>query len=44
MMDEKQIEKISALIKGQLLAGESVQLEGVGTFSRIHEPHHFSRD
>lgn len=44
MMDEKQIEKISTLIKVQLLAGESVQLEGVGTFSRIHEPQHFSRD
>jgi nucleoid DNA-binding protein len=27
-----------------LLAGESVLLEGIGTFSRIHEPQHFSRD
>ena len=34
MMDQKQIEKISALIKEQLLAGESVHLEGIGTFTR----------
>tara|TARA_B100000575_G_C23143370_1_gene666259 strand:- start:7509 stop:7718 length:210 start_codon:yes stop_codon:yes gene_type:complete len=44
MMDEKAVEKISALIKKQLLAGESVYLEGIGTFTRIHESQHFSRD
>ena len=43
-MDEHQIKKISALIKERLLAGESVPLEGIGTFSRIHEPQYFSRD
>ena len=43
-MDEHQIEKISALIKERLLASESVLLEGIGTFSRIHEPQHISRD
>ena len=44
MMDQKQIDKISALIKEQLLAGESVHLEGIGTFTRIHKSQHFSRD
>lgn len=43
-MDEHHIEKISTLIKERLLVGESVLLEGIGTFSRIHEPQHFSRD
>jgi nucleoid DNA-binding protein len=43
-MDEQQIEKISDRIKEQLLAGESVHLDGIGTFSRVHEPQHFSRD
>lgn len=44
MMDQKQIEKILVLIKEQLLAGESVHLEGIGTFTRIHKSQHFSRD
>ncbi len=43
-MDEHHIEKISTLIKERLLVGESVLLEGIGTFSRIHEPQHFNRD
>ena len=41
--DGSKTRKNFALIKEQY-CGESVHLEGIGTFTRIHESQHFSRD